>query len=251
MLIRVRRALQDAHLRAEEAEAARARLQEVQKELEEQQTLQEAVLQQLPVGVMIAEAESGRIYRMNLRAAALTGGSVTLSTEVGHYPRMHAFWPDGSEISSEDWQSVRALAHRPTDPRRASDSGAPGRLSNHYGRERGSHPHCRREDNRGGHGGAGRNGARAGGSATPALPAARRTRPRHPPVRSPGRSPRGGKRRRGTGLRLHAGGVAGLQHSGFPRETPWRTSCIRWNWRIERAWSLKPSTGEKTEAPFP
>ncbi len=114
-LLRVRRALQEAARRTEEAEAARrrqeeanARLQRVQEELQQEQRLLEAILQQLPAGVFIADA-AGRIVRMNPKAADLTGHAISLHARVGEYPGLRGFRPDGTELQAEEWHTARTL----------------------------------------------------------------------------------------------------------------------------------------------
>ncbi len=104
------------------------RLQQAQRELEEQRALQEAILNQMPAAVMIADAETGRIYRMNPQASQLTGRSAEVGIEVGHYPGMRGFWPDGTEFAPDDWQSLPGAPHRASRAGRATGPGASGRL---------------------------------------------------------------------------------------------------------------------------
>ena len=77
-------------------------------ELETERARLEAVLQQMPSAVVIAEAPSGRMLLGNARVEPLVGRPVALDT-IGDYGGYSAFWPDGRRLKASDWPLARAI----------------------------------------------------------------------------------------------------------------------------------------------
>jgi PAS domain S-box-containing protein len=69
----------------------------------------EAVLQQMPAGVLIAEAASGRVIRANTRAVELLGHPVERADDGEPYSEWSGSWPDGTAIRPREWPLARAL----------------------------------------------------------------------------------------------------------------------------------------------
>ncbi|HLL53893.1 MAG TPA: PAS domain S-box protein, partial [Myxococcaceae bacterium] len=69
----------------------------------------EAVLESLPVGVLLAEAPSGRIIRGNAQVEAILGHPVYYSAGVEHYHEWRGLHPDGRPYRNEEWPLARAL----------------------------------------------------------------------------------------------------------------------------------------------
>jgi PAS domain S-box-containing protein len=73
------------------------------------QALLEAVLRQLPVGVVIAEAPSGRLLMGNERVDQIFGHGYRASASIGEYGEWVGHHPDGRRVQSEEWPLSRAL----------------------------------------------------------------------------------------------------------------------------------------------
>ncbi|MDF1504773.1 ATP-binding protein [Roseisolibacter sp. H3M3-2] len=70
----------------------------------------DAVLQQLPVGVIIAQAPSGRLLQANAQADAIWGREAPLSPDVAGYGDYAGFHPaDGRPLAPEEWPLARAV----------------------------------------------------------------------------------------------------------------------------------------------
>ena len=78
------------------------------RELEIERARLEAVLQQMPSAVIIAEAPSGRMLLGNAQVDRVTGRPMTLDT-VEDYGQYRAFWPDGRQLQARDWALARAI----------------------------------------------------------------------------------------------------------------------------------------------
>ncbi|HEX8165664.1 MAG TPA: HWE histidine kinase domain-containing protein [Beijerinckiaceae bacterium] len=77
--------------------------------LEYEHTLLDAIVRQLPVGVLVAEAPGGRILLHNDAAAELLGHPVGPVEDLAGYSRFSAVHPDGSPYAPEEFPIVRAL----------------------------------------------------------------------------------------------------------------------------------------------
>jgi PAS domain S-box-containing protein len=81
----------------EEAMAGRARL--------------EAILQQMPAGVAIAEAPSGKLVLINSQLQQIWRLTKIDPMEIREYARYEAYAPDGRRYGPEDWPLARAIRH--------------------------------------------------------------------------------------------------------------------------------------------
>ena len=77
--------------------------------LRRNERLLQAVLDQLPSGVYVAEAPSGRIRYHNEAAEAILGHSMIPSEDIAGYAAYRAVHPDGSPFSPADYPTARAL----------------------------------------------------------------------------------------------------------------------------------------------
>jgi signal transduction histidine kinase/FixJ family two-component response regulator len=69
----------------------------------------EAVLEQMPDGVIIAEAPSGRLLRGNAQAERIWRRPIVLAESVDQYTQYHGFHPDGTPLSPDEWPLARAI----------------------------------------------------------------------------------------------------------------------------------------------
>ncbi|MCU1277569.1 MAG: sensor protein, partial [bacterium] len=70
-----------------------------------------AVLDQLPAGVMVAEAPSGRVLYANKQAAQIFGGPVTATERAENYDAdFHAWDAEGKPLPSDEFPLVKALS---------------------------------------------------------------------------------------------------------------------------------------------
>jgi signal transduction histidine kinase len=96
-----------------EERQAEQRLWELNLELETRVTEQagelETVLQQLPVGVLIVEAESFLVRRANRRAREILGDALVAGA-TDTFDRFERYHPDGRPLDLEAWPVARALA---------------------------------------------------------------------------------------------------------------------------------------------
>jgi PAS domain S-box-containing protein len=89
-----------------QAEAERERLLA---RIEAERARFEAVLAQLPVGVVIADAPSGAIVQGNSQVAAIMRHPVLPSPDVTHYDEWAGFHSDGTPMRAADWPLARAV----------------------------------------------------------------------------------------------------------------------------------------------
>ncbi len=108
-------ALERAHLHArerelrEEAERARAEAERHRHQLEQEHRRLQAVLQQLPQGVLLAEAPSGRMLMANEQVERIRQRSVPAGWKLEEYSALTGFHPDGRPYLLDEWPLVRAL----------------------------------------------------------------------------------------------------------------------------------------------
>ncbi len=92
----------------ETREAALADRQELA-ELTEHHSLLSAVVDQLPTGVIIAEAPSGRILLSNAQFDQLWGEPLRRAGDFSEYRVFRGYHPDGTPYRPEDWPLARAI----------------------------------------------------------------------------------------------------------------------------------------------
>ncbi|HEX8440110.1 ATP-binding protein [Archangium sp.] len=106
LVARVGAALAIARVRQE----ALHREQRYATELEAKQRLLDAVLQQMPAGVILAEP-SGRLTFFNHQQEELVRGHMHHARCVEEYSRFQGFHSDGHLLQSEEWPLARSLRH--------------------------------------------------------------------------------------------------------------------------------------------
>ena len=79
-------------------------------ELESERARLEAVLQQMPSAVIIAEAPSGRLLLGNPQVERVLGLPYKAVNSMEEYDYYAGYWPDGREIRDEEWPIARALS---------------------------------------------------------------------------------------------------------------------------------------------
>ncbi|MEP6893738.1 MAG: GAF domain-containing protein, partial [Gaiellaceae bacterium] len=84
-------------------------LQEQVIALTREQGLLSAVIDQLPTGVVIAEAPSGRILLSNAQFAVLWGEPVQRADDFSDYAQFRGFHPDGRVYQQEEWPIARSV----------------------------------------------------------------------------------------------------------------------------------------------
>jgi PAS domain S-box-containing protein len=94
----------------EEAERARAEAEEHRRLLESEHRRLQAVLQQLPQGILLAEAPSGRMVMANDQALRLGKWPVPPDWSLEEYSAIRGFHPDGRPYLPSEWPLVRALS---------------------------------------------------------------------------------------------------------------------------------------------
>ncbi|WP_375758412.1 ATP-binding protein [Corallococcus exercitus] len=100
--LQVARALGDACATALERALLHERLQR-------ERRLLDSVLEQAPVGVIVAEAPSSRILFYNAASERILGHPVIPSADVSHYARYGGYHADGTPVAAEDYPTARAL----------------------------------------------------------------------------------------------------------------------------------------------
>jgi signal transduction histidine kinase len=68
-----------------------------------------ALLEQMPIGVIVAQAPSGRLLLANSEVDRLWRSPFTLAKSIDDYGQFHAFHPDGSPFAPTDWPLARAI----------------------------------------------------------------------------------------------------------------------------------------------
>lgn len=89
-----------------QVKAERERLME---QLQGERALLHAVIQQLPDGVIIAEAPSGRLILGNEQVETLLGHPFQPAATIAHYPQYHGFHSDGRRYEAHEWPLARAI----------------------------------------------------------------------------------------------------------------------------------------------
>ncbi|HEU4993970.1 MAG TPA: ATP-binding protein [Gemmatimonadaceae bacterium] len=85
------------------------RRQHLAAELASEHARLRAVIEEMPVGVFLAEAPSGRMAMFNRHAVDLWGSPATPPTSIEEYQHWHLFHPDGREYETRDRPLARSL----------------------------------------------------------------------------------------------------------------------------------------------
>ncbi len=83
---------------------------EVQRALRESEARLQAILQQLPSGVIIAEAPSGRLVQASRQVELIWRRPTVFSSDVEGYSADEGFHPDGRRYAPAEWPLARAMA---------------------------------------------------------------------------------------------------------------------------------------------
>jgi PAS domain S-box-containing protein len=102
-------ALERARLYAAERQA-RTEAEQLRDKLAAERSLLDAVLEQLPVGVAIAEP-GGRLVRGNAALEAIWGMPFIPAASITGYQVYEGYRPDGSRYLAEEWPLARSLLH--------------------------------------------------------------------------------------------------------------------------------------------
>jgi PAS domain S-box-containing protein len=89
--------------------AARDQCELVVRELELERARLQATIEQLPVGVVVADAPSGRVVAANNAAAEIFGRPVRRGSRLEQYAELRGFHPDGRPYEPHEWPLARAL----------------------------------------------------------------------------------------------------------------------------------------------
>jgi PAS domain S-box-containing protein len=77
--------------------------------LKTERAFQEAVLQQMPAAVIIADAPSGRLRMGNDHVEQIWGGQFRASRNIEEYQQWVGYHPDGSQYRPAEWPMARAI----------------------------------------------------------------------------------------------------------------------------------------------
>ena len=78
-------------------------------ELEDERARLEAILQQMPSGVVIAQAPSGRLILSNSQVENVLGVPYVAADSIDGYAIYHGRWPDGTPVAPTEWPVARSL----------------------------------------------------------------------------------------------------------------------------------------------
>ncbi len=84
--------------------------QQLLKQLEVERGLLEAVLRQMPAGVFIAEAPSGKIILANEQVEPIWRHAFLPCDNIEQYSQYNGFHPDGRQYSSPEWPLARSIS---------------------------------------------------------------------------------------------------------------------------------------------
>jgi PAS domain S-box-containing protein len=82
---------------------------QARRDAEESQRRLTAILEQLPIGVLIAAAPSGQIVQGNARLETILRHPVLPSPTVAEYGEWTGFHPDGRQVRGDEWPLARAV----------------------------------------------------------------------------------------------------------------------------------------------
>ncbi len=89
--------------------AAEAERQRLLADIDAERARLAAVLEQLPAGVLLAEAPDGRLELGNRQAESILGMPFIPANHIGEYTAYPGFHPDGRAYDAEEWPLARSL----------------------------------------------------------------------------------------------------------------------------------------------
>ena len=92
-----------------EHKARESEREELLRRIEVERELLEAVLKQMPSGIIIAEAGTGRLILGNEQVERIWAHSFLAAAEIGEYSAYKGFHPDGRPLEPEEWPLARSL----------------------------------------------------------------------------------------------------------------------------------------------
>ena len=101
---------EELQVQAEELEMQNEELQRVSGELDTERALLRTVLEQMPAGVIIAAAPSGRFLLVNRQLAAILGHAVPMAKSLQEYKHYRGLHPDGRPFGPQDYPLAQSLA---------------------------------------------------------------------------------------------------------------------------------------------
>ena len=101
---------EELQVQAEELEMQNEELQRVSGELDTERALLRTVLEQMPAGVIIAAAPSGRFLLANRQLAAIFGHAVPMAKSLQEYKHYRGLHPDGRPFDQQDYPLAQSLA---------------------------------------------------------------------------------------------------------------------------------------------
>jgi PAS domain S-box-containing protein len=78
-------------------------------EVDEDRARLQSIIDQMPAGVIIAEAPTGKVSMSSQRAAEIFRRPVRLSSRIDEYRELHGCHPDGRPYAPEEWPLTRAI----------------------------------------------------------------------------------------------------------------------------------------------
>jgi PAS domain S-box-containing protein len=100
---------EEMQTQAEELMAQNEELERLTQDLESERALLRTVLDQMPGGVIVAAAPSGRFLLANQQVAAILGGPVPFANSLENYAHFHGLHPDGRPYQPQDYPLARCL----------------------------------------------------------------------------------------------------------------------------------------------
>lgn len=88
-----------------------ARVEERAAELDRERALLRAVVAQMPSGLIVAEAPSGRVVRVNAHAERILRAPLPPAAGVADYGSVRGYRADGSRVEPEEWPLYRSVRH--------------------------------------------------------------------------------------------------------------------------------------------
>jgi PAS domain S-box-containing protein len=102
---------EELRVQAEELLTQNEELERLSQDLETERTLMRTVLEQMPGGVIVAEAPSGKFLLANQQLEAIFGHPVPMTECLENYSHFSGLHPDGRPYQPQDYPLARCLMH--------------------------------------------------------------------------------------------------------------------------------------------